>query len=169
VLAVSCPSTRLCFATSGAGQLFVSSDPTGGAASWRSFTYDPQSSQDEGAQSLSCPTATLCIGDDSYGAMMLSSVRPAAGPGAWRSVVNTTGIGVGSGVNPVCASTALCIGSDWAGDTFVTTDPSAPRATWTEDDVGGWTAPAGVSCPTATMCVAVGGNQLAVGRVSSKG
>ncbi len=166
VLAVSCPSTRLCFATSGAGQLFDSTDPTGGAASWRSFSYDTQSGGDEGTQSLSCPTSALCIGDDSYGGMMLSSVRPTAGPGAWRSVINTSGIGVGGGIDPVCASTTLCVGSDWAGDTFVTTDPTAPRASWSEDDVAGWTAPAGVSCPTPTVCVAVGGNQFAVGRVS---
>src|SRR5207244_130993 len=69
--------------------------------------------------------------------------------------------------NVSCASTALCVGVDLAGNVVISTDPADPSPTWTVTNVDGTNsgnnALEGVSCPTSTFCAVVdydGGNVI---------
>lgn len=62
VLALSCPSTRLCFATTGAGRLFDSTDPAGGPASWHSFIYDRQATPNPAARACRARRPRCALG-----------------------------------------------------------------------------------------------------------
>jgi hypothetical protein len=78
----SCPSRSLCVdvASGARGAISFSSDPRGGARTWRTTTID----SGHKLSGVSCPTSKLCVAVDSAG-NVLSSTHPTGGRAAWDS------------------------------------------------------------------------------------
>jgi hypothetical protein len=142
---VTCPTTHFCASVSpnvhGDGA-FVSTDPRD-ASTWHLRLLDPRT--EDVLTGISCPSAQLCVATDD-GDLVLRSRNPAVG--AWSSRPIAPGVKVVSeGV--WCRSASLCIA--FAGEyTYVTNDLSAP---WKPLRVKQYLTLAGVSCPSAQLCV----------------
>lgn len=76
---VLCPSTTLCLASEGEGNLLTSTNPTGGAGAWSGFNVRSGS---DGRFAVTCPSTSFCVGFDNEGGM-LTSENPAAGESSW--------------------------------------------------------------------------------------
>jgi hypothetical protein len=155
--ALACPSTALCVGFDDLGNALQSTDPTR-IGSWRVARL-------RGALAptgVSCPSTLLCVAVDSsyYGAgRILLSTDPAAGPPSWRvepvrAEVNPEGI--------ACPSTTLCVVSEADGNVVTSTDPTGGAGTWHVAHIDSAKAVTGdhadlegVSCPSASLCVAV--------------
>jgi hypothetical protein len=66
--AVDCPSTGLCVAVDGAHDAFVSTNPAGGASTWKRTT-----GIDGDLTALSCPTTQLCLAVDGDGRLTVGT------------------------------------------------------------------------------------------------
>jgi hypothetical protein len=150
---IACASPRLCVAVNYRGQLFTSTNPTGGAGAWRGSNVSDLSQ----ASAVSCPRVSLCIALD--GPNVVVSTKPTR-PSSWRVIE------VLSSGNPLesiaCPSSKLCVGTGGAGITW-TTSPTGPGWDWkthyeNSDDFGADS----IACPSTRLCVAVGrsGNVL---------
>jgi hypothetical protein len=154
--AVSCPSIVLCVAVSGSGAIVSSTNPSGGAGAWTTVTL----AQAYDLSAVSCPTVALCIAIDRDTGRVLASTNPTGGAGAWSVVFADPGnvfTGPGPLVSAVsCASSSLCVAAGGVVLTSVT--PSIPGS-WkvTRFSIPGDQSPyalMGVSCPSASLCVA---------------
>lgn len=150
--AVSCPSQGLCVAADSFGNVFSTTDPTGGPAAWRTTRLNvpspfPGAINQLGLIALSCPNAGLCVGINVQG-QILTSTNPASG-GDWGVIQGSQG-GL---VALSCPTADLCVAIASSGAVLYSTDPGA----------GAWqTGPqlpsgiVGVSCPSSALCVAIG-------------
>ncbi len=110
----------------------------------------------KGPVGLACPSASLCLAVDAAG-NAVTSTSPATGASSWKA----SAIDSGAALTAVsCPSTQLCVATDGSGRVLTTEDPADPRATWQPVALADhpW---ADVSCPAATFCVAVGGQDVA--------
>jgi hypothetical protein len=57
-----------------------------------------------------------------------------------------------------CASDALCVAIDSAGDALASGDPGAANPTWSSTEIDLTGVPAGISCATSGLCVLVDGD-----------
>jgi hypothetical protein len=134
---VSCPTEGLCVAVGAQDTVAVSRSPTRGRDGWR-VTYPKYAEPDKS-----------CLGEE-------SGLPP-----------ETCSFPRGSIESVSCASEGLCVGVGYEGTLWVSTDPTA--GAWSISapfDAGGQPHLTGVSCPSASLCVAVsGGNGKAVGKV----
>jgi hypothetical protein len=67
---VSCPSTSMCVAVDERGNVFTSSDPTGGVAAWTMADVDGANS----LRGVSCPSTSICIAVDNIGDVVVGSM-----------------------------------------------------------------------------------------------
>ncbi len=173
LIAVSCPSVKLCVALDAGGEAAVSTDPGGGVGAWRTYRADPiQKAGRSAVMALSCPTVSFCIavtGDQSTSQpgdggddLVMSSAHPARAS-AWRLGANLPESSVGDpGTDGVsCPSPQLCAVVDSSGDVWTSAKPLGHRSDWKritlqETDL------TGISCPTATLCVATEDGDLHV-------
>jgi hypothetical protein len=139
---------KLCVVTSADSNVWISRDPTGGRRTWRRFTVPGVVGPGElGYGDISCPSATLCVGDDA------ASTNPTAGPAAWRLTgVHSDGIS--------CPSRLLCVAADDAGYIYTSRHPAGEPSSWKRVLVDTYTAAqdpdvVGLSCASASLCVAV--------------
>jgi hypothetical protein len=143
---LSCPTSSFCAAVDDIGNVFTTSDPTGGAKHWRGQDVD-----DIEFKAISCASAHLCGAVDYYGRPFVSS-SPAAG--TWHSTVSPS-----SDYNGLfavsCVGRSLCVSVLDDSTVDVTTNASGASPTWHAFHVKG-SAWEGVSCPTTHKCVAVG-------------
>jgi hypothetical protein len=169
-LGLSCPSASLCV---GAGSSWVSAstEPAGGAATWKEQTgwvvspgLNPEAEYFGPSGAVSCASESLCVADgDSFNDFntLLTSTVPAGGPAQWYEAHVQ---GSGNKVSPPyqedpilgvsCASTALCVAVDAAGNMLTSTDPMSTESTWNISPVD--THPLeGISCPSEGLCTAV--------------
>ena len=151
---VSCPSTGLCVAVDGAGDVLGTTDPTGDAGAWAIAA-----SVAKGFEGVSCPSSELCVavGDGD----VATSTDPTGGAGAW-SVASLIPAASRIPNKPnrldavSCPSARLCVATDDDGNVWTSTDPTGGVAAWTETNVDGpEKILSGVSCPTESLCVAV--------------
>jgi len=149
--AVSCPTAGLCvgvgdpIATNDPNDgsfLASSEDPTGGVGAWRV-------ADGVGAVSVSCPSVSLCVGGDAAGDIV-STTDPTGGARAWR-VVNVlarqTSCDPYNGCYTVAAGAFFVVSS-----TNPTGDARAWRRARVDAEANNLRA---VSCPSASLCVAV--------------
>lgn len=153
LMAVACPSIKLCVAVDNAGRVVTSINPTD-FSQWHAAPVDGT----QVIEAVSCPSTTFCVAVDHAG-NALSSTNPSGGAAAWKkhpSVDSTNEINAVS-----CASAALCLATDTAGNILSTTTPAADTA-WKAVHVDGgppnYSTLFGVSCPSAKLCVAVDDN-----------
>lgn len=157
---VSCSSPALCVAVGNEGSVLVSTNPTGGPAAWASVGAPGREGSMNGA---SCPTAELCVTGNA-GRMILSTTPAAAA--SWRVTPAGTGLPV-KGVS--CPTPTACAAVDNNSDVIASTDPTGGPSSWWFENVVPYTSPEqmrggviesngtfGISCPTTTLCVAVG-------------
>jgi hypothetical protein len=172
---ISCPSTNLCVAVDGAGNVITSTDPTGGAAAWTVARFDPSTTQNNTdnaggvlVRGVSCPSTGLCVAVDAAGNALVST-GPTGGAAAWTIVhidtaTNYGCTGAGLTCQPpltaiACRSIALCVAVDFSGNLLTTADPTAP-APWTSTptDAGRLSSLFGISCPSLDFCATVDGD-----------
>jgi hypothetical protein len=154
IMGMSCPSTGLCIAVDGVGDVLSTTDPTGGAGAWATAA-----SVAEGFDGVACPSTELCVAVG--GGDVATSTDPTGGAGAWT---------VATLIPPAsqhpnqpnrlqavsCPSTRLCVATDDAGNVWTSTDPTEGASAWTKANVdGSEKILSGVSCPTEKLCVAV--------------
>jgi hypothetical protein len=105
-------------------------------------------------------TALLLIGP-------VAGARAAADAFSWAAPVlidHQAPFGASSSlVGMSCVSRSLCAAVDDSGNAVLTTDPTAPQATWSASaDIDGSEALEAISCPSIALCVAVDGRGDAV-------
>lgn len=158
---LSCPSTSFCAAFDSSGNIVTSTDPTGGGAAWTVTHADPHGGLDD----LSCPSTSFCGGVDNAGNFLFST-DPTGGAAAWRFPIHDN-----AALNRLsCPTTSFCATVDNNGNFVTSTDPTGDAMAWSVDGVDpgaeawnhnyGGLYVSGLSCPSASLCVAVdkGGN-----------
>lgn len=144
-LDVSCPSASFCAAIDDIGNVFTSTDPTGGIEAWTSTPLG-----DTSLEAISCASAALCVITDFHG-NILTSTEPTAGAAAWHSAhLDESGLG---GVS--CPSTSLCVIGGFFGEIFSSTEPAAGPEAWSSADFDESGYLLSVSCPLISFCAAV--------------
>lgn len=170
LFAISCPSPGLCVATGSDSLVATSTNPTGGAASWKVFhpggvEGEPGEKAEElgkeivfpGAQirGVSCPSTGLCVAVTLDG-RIFSSTNPTGGPSAWKIVplggekephVHMTGVS--------CPSPALCVAVAYGSKVVYSTNPTGDQSAWSVAELAEPLDFRGVSCPSVSLCVAV--------------
>ncbi len=146
--ALACPSTSLCVAVG--TTLSVSTDPTGGASSWKTVNLPGGNVFLTG---LSCPSIRLCLATRSDGSLAVST-DPAGGVGHWR-IVNVDPDSELDGV--LCTPLPECFISASSG-TLASTDPAGGASAWKASHA----IPGSGTCPASTLCAAVGGDELQI-------
>ena len=118
---VSCPSTSLCVAVDGAGNVIASQDPAGSAAGWSLAHVDSSP-----LVALSCPSVSLCVAVDAAGDVV-ASTNPAGGAAAW-TVSSVPGARLpGPGVSGLsCQSASLCVAWPRGGKEACSSRPTRP-------------------------------------------
>ena len=140
---VSCPSVSLCVAVDGADNVVTSTEPANPAHPW-TVTPIPVA-----GLHVSCTPGRLCViaGLNT----ILTSTDPTGPTSAWTA---TEGVDVSGGVS--CPTAARCVGfaGDTNGELIVTSEPGGGAGAW-ERDGAGFRDMSGVSCVSASECVAV--------------
>ncbi|MGA8746843.1 MAG: hypothetical protein WB507_13415 [Solirubrobacterales bacterium] len=143
--AISCASQNLCVTVSASGEgfIFVSTEPTGGAATWSPTALR----EDHGLVAVSCPSQSFCAAV-SEGGKVLTSTEPIAG--RWQS---TQLVGSPDLRGVSCGTPSLCVAVGGEGQIFVSTDPTGGPSAWQEEGTpGGSGALQGVSCVATLLC-----------------
>ncbi len=159
--AVSCPNASYCVAVDYSGDVFVSTNPSGGTNAWTVRSVDPYTTVPPGEEvtGVSCAGPSLCVAVDQRGDI-ITSTNPGGGVAAW-TLSRLGGAGALSAIS--CPAVTLCVAVggnspylNQAGVVLASTDP-AGGSPWTApgppqmQDVYGLTA---ISCPTTTFCAA---------------
>ena len=170
--AIACPTSTVCFAV-GQTQLVapftnlpVIATTSDGGASWTSRSVPAGV---EGFQSISCPTPTSCMAvgwhynSVTHNEDSVSDVTTDGGT-TWTSQPLPPNFGVGPNALS-CATVSVCVLGGVFTNTpnflagFATT--SIGGSHWTiETAPGVLTTPQSISCPSTTLCVAVGPNYV---------
>ena len=145
---VSCASVTLCVAFDEFDNVLSSSNPAGGAGAWKRIELD------DVFDSLSCPSATLCVGV--HDADVLTSTNPTGGAAAWT---DTEFPGRHALFSVSCASNALCVAPDLDGSLLVSTNPTGGVGAWTSTAVGSKSAWFSIACvpDTGPFCATLDG------------
>jgi hypothetical protein len=146
--AVSCPSASLCVATDGAGNVWTSTDPTGGVAAWTKANVD---GPEKILSGVSCPTEKLCVAVDRGGGDVLASTDPTGGAGAWT----VTEVDKHTLFDVSCSSETLCVATDNYGNVLTSIDPTGGAGAWSPTQVSGGLIEH-VSCASWGLCIADG-------------
>jgi hypothetical protein len=166
---IFCDSQYLCVATDPfnpfSGEIFTSTDPTGGPSAWKATYIDPahpivggvgsQASIDD----VACPTDTLCVATDD-GGNILWSTDPTGGARAWHLVHLNLGYPLGrsaegSADQIECPSVAECIAfSSYFGEVVSATHPTGGASAWTVTEADPGADLTSLSCPSASLCIA---------------
>jgi hypothetical protein len=169
--AAGCYEAGLCV-TAGGPDVVVSSDPVGGAQSWRRANIDGALMGTPSA--VACPARSLCVGV--RGNQVVASSHPTGGASAWtRSTIDASGL---SSVS--CSTGSFCVAVAEEGTVAISTSPTDGPDAWRTFQVA-TTKPegcgkygvnldclatlTGVSCPSVSLCVAVDSADGAVGDV----
>jgi hypothetical protein len=116
-------------------------------------------SQEVELRGVACPSETLCVVAGGSGTIA-TSTAPTGGRSAWRvAYLETPGKGAFDGAS--CVGESLCVVVGFEGGVAVSTNPTAGASAWAFTNVNVLHDNAihltGVSCPSATLCVAVAG------------
>jgi hypothetical protein len=173
VTALACPTASLCVAA-GYGDVETTTDPLAthhAASGWQLADVDgsyPTVPADPAINSVSCPSASLCVAVDSSGNVVISKA-PTTGLSAW-TVMSEAREDFLHSIS--CPTTNLCVavGQGPHGDlTLASTDPSKGAASkWVETAQPGFGSdggPIAISCPTASLCVAAGADDSGISSV----
>lgn len=156
---ISCPTASLCVAVGGANTIASSTNPTGGAESWRvvypgAGAGEPNQRQIRG---VSCPSAQLCVAVNFEG-IIYTSTNPTGDASAW-SVTELSSTGPSTHFYGVsCPSPTFCAASAGKGRIATSTNPTGGASAWSVTQLEGPLELRGISCASPALCVAVGDN-----------
>ena len=155
---ISCASPRLCVAVSDAGQVFTSTDPTGGAGAWQGTRIGSLNYPE-----VSCPQVRFCVVTDVNGVHV--STQPTR-PHSWRWIriwgaSDRRRFGDLSSI--ACPSRRLCVATmDTAGYGGITwtRSPTGPGRDWKTPIHRDYIFvpqfdPHSIACPSTRLCVAI--------------
>ena len=160
---ISCPSASFCavvdddYIWDDGGNVYTSTNPTGGPGAWSSTSISPGAYN--GLRDISCPSASFCAATDS-GGRPHTSTNPTGGAGAWAE----TDVGNDNRFTRIsCPSSSLCVGigsdNDFTGGTYVvtSTDPTGGAATWTRATIKSGYTPSleAITCPSTSFCAGI--------------
>ncbi len=147
VTALSCPSTGLCVALGSNGTVYASPDPGSSSADWSS---EPLFASESGGAAVTCPTTGFCVAAARDGDAS-ASPNPAGGASSWSAPSQISG---GSDTIPSvsCATLTLCVA---VSSRDVDTSTAPAQNSWTIGAVDPSAALLEVSCPDASLCVAI--------------
>jgi photosystem II stability/assembly factor-like uncharacterized protein len=153
--AVSCPTTTLCYAAAGTGEVDRGTRPKG-TADW---SWDPESTDiplGTKLGTIACASPTTCVAMGANGVV----ARTTDSGENWS--VTVTNIS-DNWVTVTCASQSVCVagGSVLVSGLLGTSDNGG--VTWARDTTSTKTIVAAITCPTATLCI-TGGTTVLVGR-----
>lgn len=123
-----------------------------GFAGWHAYDTPRQPESDLG--SLSCPSASLCVGSDSSGDLLIST-DPAGGRSAWTALPPALHSAWPGHVS--CPTVSFCLGTDTSGHIITSTDPAGGARAWQVLPGNPALFSAGISCATPTLCAAING------------
>lgn len=112
---VSCTSGMMCAAVDNGGNVFTSTDPTGGARAWTRHNLNLGYSLSH----IACPSISLCVALGANGNIAWST-NPAAGTSTWTVMQTDPGHTLTS---LSCPSAKLCVVGDDHGNVIVGTGP----------------------------------------------
>jgi hypothetical protein len=153
--AISCPSSSFC-AVVGEDELFSSTEPAGGAATWTTSTLPA-------LDDISCAGPTFCVGTDQSGEVF-TSTDPAGGASAWQATdLELPDWRLGPSVLHTisCPSASLCVAGSDVGTVVTSSNPTGTAAAWTRTFVGGnpknfnngaGPSVTGLDCPSTSFC-----------------
>ncbi|HEY5051997.1 MAG TPA: hypothetical protein VII45_01160, partial [Solirubrobacterales bacterium] len=150
--AVSCASQNLCVAVSYEGFVYVSTDPTGGAAAW-SPTVVNEGHGNTHLIAVSCPSPSFCAavsGGYKASGKVLTSTDPTSGD--WQVAQLGSSLDL-RGIS--CGTPSLCVAVAREGRIFVSTNPAGGASAWQETGApGGPGDLEGVACVSTLLCAA---------------
>lgn len=162
LVGVSCPTSEFCAAVDAKGDLLTSSDPEAGSGSW---SIPENIAEENTLVGISCASTKFCAALGNEGRLFVST-DPEGHSGTWESVSLEIGRGSLScapGPGPFCTVIGSIPGDDEElGYASSSADPLGGESEWSAPTLidptnhrGGEGAPIEVSCPAATLCVAV--------------
>ena len=186
VSAVSCVSSVSCVAvgTDFSYQGITSSGTfSGGSWTWTTATtVAPDSSGGGSLYSVSCPTSTMCIavGTDNNEQGIYSTGTFSGGSWAWTTATTIASAPSGTGgwlygVNCPTSTNCIAVGEDYLSgiqrSIYTSGTDSGGVWTWTTEaviapDPEGAGNLTNISCPTSTMCIAVGNDDYNLGHTT---
>lgn len=155
LVAISCPSMRLCVAVDAKGYVVTSTAPSIGAAAWRRSNARIAGGN-HGRVAIDCRAAGLCmVADETHDVFV--STRPAGGAPSWMSVPID---GAAEVKSVSCPATTMCVAVDDHGNVVSSISPTGDAAAWStvrvdpaaDNGEGGIYA---VSCASTAFCAAV--------------
>ncbi len=151
----SCLTTSFCVVPNYQGNVFTSTNPTGGSSTWTGKNIDGASRIND----VSCPTTSLCVAVDESGNVITSTNANAGAPAGSSATWTVTAIDAGFDVADVsCPTATLCVAVDGSGRVITSTNPAGGSGAWTNKfTVGAGGAFYRIDCPSTTLCVAVDG------------
>ncbi|HEX7610371.1 MAG TPA: hypothetical protein VF380_06850 [Solirubrobacteraceae bacterium] len=155
---ITCTSTTFCVISDGAGNVYVSSNPTGGTAAWHESGVDFQTY--EGLEAIACATQTLCAALDISGNAYTTS-NP-GGPWTYARISPTLQASAYS-VSCAAGGSGLCAAVEADRRLAVTANPGGAPASWQVSTLSSTLH--SVACPSVSLCVAgADGGRLFVSR-----
>lgn len=155
--AISCPGPSYC-AVVADGELFSSSEPAGGVATWTASTLPV-------LDDISCAGPTFCAGTNETGEV-LTSTNPTGGASAWQVTdLELSDWRLGPSVLHAisCPNASLCVAGSDVGTVVTSSNPTGPASAWTRTFVGGnpknfnngaGPSVTGLDCPSTSFCAA---------------
>jgi hypothetical protein len=145
---IACPSSSLCVAVDGAGNVLTDNGGT-----WSSTSLDAGHFLD----GVSCPTTTFCVAVGQGGDVLVWNGS------AWTKNPQPAESNVFAIGGVACPATNLCVSTDPNGHILTTHNPSLPGA-WAQTSIpgAGFLSQHEPVCPSTTLCVVPdgGGNLL---------
>ena len=155
---ISCPTASFCAAVDNEGRIVTSTNPLGGPGAWKLVGAPAGAGSLNG---ISCSSPDFCVTANAD--QFITSTNPTGGVAAWRAVSAGTGLPV-KGVS--CPAVSACAAVDNNSDALTSSDPTS--ANWAFTNVipaplsakgSGQNGMFGISCPSASLCVAAGASE----------
>jgi hypothetical protein len=150
---VSCPSSGLCVAVTGSGDIYASDDPLAGASAWSHANINEGEFKTH-LEGVSCPMPSFCVAvsggpkqnnNPLSRGKVFSSHNPTGGAAAWHETQLDPSFDL-RGVS--CSSPSLCLAVGQNETMLVSTNPDGPPSAWRDLD-----SPAGPAHLQGVDCV----------------
>ncbi|NNN21455.1 MAG: hypothetical protein HKL80_05565 [Acidimicrobiales bacterium] len=144
ITASDCLSSGFCILGDQIGDIFTSTNPTGGVSAWPKYALDGK----DKLTAFTCDSGGSCLFGDDAGDIGYSA-NPILGAPSW---VTTNIDGTNTITSLQCPSPSFCVGSDNLGNFLYSNSPKA--ANWTAENIDGVYDVTSVTCVSSTFCAA---------------
>lgn len=167
-LDLDCPHSNLCVAVDQAGDVVTTTNPTGSPSDWslanvfdrslRAVSCSPNSVC-VAVTDNECPPNAVCPEVIEPGAVV-ATTDPTGGSAAWSAAT----VSKAGNLHDVDCTVGLCAALDSNSQILTSANPTGGSGAWSVADVAGNSTLElkGISCPSASLCVAVGNEMHAL-------